>query len=173
MKRFLLSLILLAAMPVLSRADEVTDLIKKEAEAYTKALTTDDLEAQVRYTHPRLVESSGGKDAMIAALKKAKQTSLLQGVTVEKVTVGAPEKPVKLENNWLVSLVPETLMAKISEGHATKEAHLIGISEDGGKKWSFVDMGPKNEAEILKMFPELKPIKMPERKKPVLTPAGK
>ncbi len=54
----------------------------------------------------------------------------------------------------------------------TKDSHLLGISEDGGKKWTFVDAGQMSEAQLAKVSPELAgKVKLPEKKKPVELPA--
>lgn len=173
MKRSLLSIFFLSAMPTLTLADEATDFIKQEADKCTKAMLTAEPEGVARYSHPRLLEGIGGKDALVAAIKKAMDGMKAQGVTVEKATIGEPEKPVKVDT-WQVSFVPQTLVLKINDNRIQKDSHLLGISEDEGKKWTFVDVGQMSEEQLAQVFPELKgKVKLPEKKKPVQLPAEK
>jgi len=173
MKKSFLSLIFLASIATPALADETTDLIKQEAEKCTKALLAADTDEVVRYSHPRLIEKMGGKEAMVEKFKKGVEDMRAHGVIIEKGTIGEPEKPVKADA-WLVSLVPQTLVAKVQGNRVEKQTHIIGISEDGGKKWTFIDVGERSEAQLLEVFPELKgKLKLPEPKKPVVTPAEK
>jgi hypothetical protein len=88
-----------------------------------------------------------------------------KGVAIEDVTLGEPEKPRKI-GEWLVSLVPQKILIKLPEGHIEQESHLLAISEDEGKNWTFVDVNNRTKFETA--FPELVgKIVLPEKKAPV------
>ena len=84
------------------------------------------------------------------------------------VTVGEPEKLQKIDG-WLVGLVPQKLVMKVPGGTLEQESYLLGISEDDGKKWVFVDAGGVPKAQLEQIFPEIVgKIEVPARKQPVL-----
>jgi hypothetical protein len=52
-------------------------------------------------------------------------------------------------------------------GKLNKDSSLLGISEDEGKHWVFVDLGPITQEQFGQVFPELDgKIKIPDKKPP-------
>lgn len=167
MKRLLLTL-LLALVPAFAFADEASATMKQEAEKCAKALMVPDYDAIVVYSHKRVIDGMGGKEGMIATIKKGLEQAKAQGIVIEKVTVGEPAKLEKIDG-WLVGLIPQTLVMKMPGGKLEQESHLLGISEDDGKKWVFVDAGGIPKAQFEQIFPEIAgKIEIPARKQPVM-----
>jgi hypothetical protein len=166
MKKLLLSL-LVAVFPVFAVAEEMSAVVKREAQACTKALLASDYDGIVRYTHPRIIAGMGGKEEMIALIKRGVAEMKTEGLAIEKATVtGAGEpKPV---GDWLISLVSQELVMRVPKGRLQQDAVLLGISENLGKSWVFVDLGPQTKSTFATLFPELDgKFPFPERKEPV------
>jgi hypothetical protein len=166
MKPILLT-ILLAMAPVVALAQDISATIRQEARKCAKALLSADYEGLVAYSHRRVIEGVGGKDAMIAVVKRGTEKMRSQGTTIEDVTIGEPEKPRKVDS-WLVALIPQRILMKVSGGQLEQESHLLGISEDDGAEWVFIDVGTLTKVNFSEVFPELAgKIELPARKQPV------
>lgn len=160
--------LLLAALPALARADDVAATIKREAESCAKAHLAYDYDGIVKYTHPRVLALMGGKEAMVGLLKRGTAQLRAQGVELADATIGTPDEPRKI-GAWLTCLVPQHLVMKASGSHILHDSVLLGISEDEGKNWVFLDLGPVSEARFAQLFPELQgKISLPEKKPPVV-----
>ena len=157
-----------ALLPLfITRADELTATIKKEAQNCANAAVKSDYEGIVKYTHPRLINMMGGKDAMIAKLKDGIAEMHATGMEFSSATIGAPEAPKKF-GDWLTSVVPEHTVMKVQGGRLVRDSYLLGISEDGGKNWVFVDLGQTTKEHFAQIFPELDgKITWPKLKQPV------
>lgn len=109
----------------------------------------------------------GGKEAMIATLRRGASLMREEGYDFADATIGAPAAPRKI-GSWLISMVPQHIVMKAPGGRLHQDSVLLGISEDQGKSWVFIDLGPISEAQLAKVFPELDgQFKLPERQKPV------
>jgi hypothetical protein len=66
--------------------------------------------------------------------------------------------------------VPETVVMKVPDGRRmSKDSFLLGISEDSGKNWVFLDLSTMTNEQYAEMFPELvREIPLPAKKKAVL-----
>ena len=154
MKPLLLFLlvILLATAPACAFSQDAPATIKEQAGKCAKALLSGDFETVAIYTHKRVLDLMGGKDAMIEVLKRGSEGMKAKGVAIEDVTIGEPGKTEKI-GEWLVALVPQRLVIKIPDGHLEQDSHMMAISEDEGKHWTFVDVN--NRANVEQAFPEL------------------
>jgi hypothetical protein len=93
------------------------------------------------------------------------------GFAFLEATIGSPEKP-KHVGAWLTSLVPEHIVIRAPGGKLLQDSTLLGISEDNGKSWVFVDIGVVSKEQFEQIFPELvgqvtpqpnpKPVFMPD-----------
>lgn len=147
-------------------APEMVATIKQEAEKCAKALLTGDYETLADYTHKRVVAGLGGKKEMAATVKASMSEWQKNGIAIVAATVGQPQEPRKI-GSWLVTLVPQHIVMKVPAGRAHQDSHLMGISEDAGKTWVFVDVGPISQEQLVEVFPELDgKITLPPKKKP-------
>jgi hypothetical protein len=166
MKRILLT-ILVASAPAFALAQDLSVTIQQEAKKCAKALLRADFDGVALYTHKRVIDGMGGKEAMVAAMKRGTEDMRTRGISFEDATIGEPEKPQKIDG-WLVALIPQRILMKVPDGWFEQESHLLGISEDEGKKWVFIDVGPLTKAQFTEIFPELVgKIDLPTQKRPV------
>lgn len=155
-------------MTLVAAADaELSGTIKAEAQKCAEAVLNKNYDLVVAQTHPRIVTLMGGKDAMITTLRRGMAEMRANGSEFSEVTVGAPETPRKA-GAWLTSIVPEHAVIKVKEGRLLVDSVLLGISEDEGKHWTFIDLGAVSSEDFKTSFPELAGrIALPEKKPPV------
>ena len=75
----LIIILLLCAMPVMAYAADISLTIKQEAEKCANAIISGDYETVVTYTHKRVVAGMGGKETMIASMKRTREQWLKDG----------------------------------------------------------------------------------------------
>jgi hypothetical protein len=169
LRRILLALLILAT-PLSLRAQDQTAVIKREAQKCAAALIAGDYDGVVAYTHSRVVALMGGKEAMIAAMKKGTASMRADGYAFLEATIGRPGTP-KHAGAWLTSLVPEHIVIKVPGGKLLQDSTMLGISEDNGKTWVFVDIGVVSKEQFAQIFPELEGQVTPQpNPKPVFIP---
>lgn len=152
--RIVTLVILCLATSALGATNDLKQVIKTEAERCALGLLARNYEVVIEYTHPKVVALVGGKEQMIETLKRGTEEMSAQGTTFERATIGEPQEP-KTSGAIMYTLVPETITLKVPGGKSTTESVLVAVSNDGGKKWVFVDgesMTPENMKLVL---PEL------------------
>lgn len=168
MKRMLL-FAMVALVPTVATPQDSSAVVRQEAEKCVKALAAADYERFAPCTHRRVLEMMGGKETMVATLKRTMDEMRSQGVSFESATVGEPGKPRKI-GNWLVAFVPQHIVMKVPQGRVEQDGNLLGISEDDGKKWVFIDVSPITQEQLAQVFPEVAgQIDLPVKQQPVFT----
>jgi hypothetical protein len=145
--------------------EEMTDNLKRDATACAEALTNGDFEGMIRYMPRKLADMAGGTKGIRKTIELGMGKA---GGTIIEATVGDPG-PVTKDGARLLSLVPQHIKAKISAGRVTGNGWLLGISDNGGRDWVFLDTAKMREESFGKMFPELVgKIDLPEMQAPQL-----
>lgn len=152
---------------LLAQGQELVHTIKEEAQKAAKAVMASDYDGIARYTPARLVKGMGGKEATIGVLERAKAKRRASGTEFAEVTLGTPTQPKRI-GGWLTSLVSERVVMKVPGGQLQTDSSLLGISEDGGRHWVFLDLGHVKKERFDQLFPELADkITLPEKRPPV------
>ena len=151
-----------------SYAQDPATAAKQAAQKSIDALLSGDYAQVVESMPKRVVAAMGGKEAALAMLKQQTSEKSAQGISFQSDTIGTPQ-PMQKIGAWLVTLVPQTVTLKVRGGHLVSDAYLIGISEDEGKSWSFVDsaaFAKGKEALLAQVLPELAgKLRIPETKR--------
>jgi hypothetical protein len=159
-RRFLacLALVFGASVPVAADDAEIKKVAKAKANECQNALLKGDYDKFVDLTHPKVVEGNGGRkkmtDTMMAGVKELKE----KGITFKSVTVHDPSDPIAGEKAMYI-VIPTTLEMTVPGGRLTGKRAVLGISNDSGKTWVFVDTTPGRES-LKKVFTDL-PDKLP------------
>jgi hypothetical protein len=141
---------------LVAQAQEVNDAFRRR-----------DFARMVDLTYPKVIETAGGRDKMIAALAKGIKEMETEGVSVLSSTAGAPTQIVHA-SKWIYAVVPTTLKVKAKDGIFQTESSMIGISEDQGANWTFIDAGGKDHTQLLGFLPvPSDKLKLPAEKEPV------
>lgn len=136
MRKLLLCVVLLSSLS--ARADDQKAILKAcktQAQLNSTATVKADWETTLRYTHPKIIEMLGGREAMLKYLKEERSTAKF---TLLSLTVSDPTTPSRSGNQlWVV--VPQKGVFKVGRDTFEQATYMIGISENAGKSWWFVD----------------------------------
>ena len=136
MRNLLLCVALLISLS--AHADDQKAILKAcktQAQLNSIATVKADWETTLRYTHPKLIERLGGREAMLKYLKEQMSTVNFKLISL---TVSDPTTPSRSGNQlWVV--VPQKGVFKVDRETFEQATYMVGISEDAGKNWWFVD----------------------------------
>jgi hypothetical protein len=142
--------------------------IKEQAESVAKSLLEDDYETLLKFTYPKIIELSGGPDALIELIKNGKAEMSQQGVTFDKVMIGEPSQTVKAGDE-IHGIVPQTVYMKVPTGIIENESYLLAISRDDGNHWYFIDGANLTPQSISTLLPNYNPaLVVPSKTQPRL-----
>ena len=158
---------LLALLTSPSFAQVDTAVIKEQAELTAKALVNDDYETVIKFTYPKVIELVGERARMISIMKKGKSEMKEQGISFDKVTIGKPSETV-IAGDEIHCLVPQTVYMKVPNGKIKSESQLIGVSQDKGVIWFFIDAVNLNNENVKRVLPNYNfDLILPSKKQPI------
>ena len=97
-----------------------------------------DFRAYAKLNHPKLVEMMGTVDDF-ATMIDEQMKQIEAEVKIDSIDFGVPFNFMKCDNS-INCLLPQTLFMRISDTLAIRSTvYLLGVSENGGKTWYFVD----------------------------------
>lgn len=152
-----------AILPLSPEKRAVVDAATKA----TQAFAAGDEKAVIYYTYPPALELAGGSDRMIAQMRKTKADMMGQGLRFSSVAIGTPTDIVKAGKQMRV-IVPQTMIMTIPGGSIAMDSHSLGISEDEGKTWRFIDTAGLSPQVMQRLFPDYdyQALPIPPRKAP-------
>ena len=141
---------------LVAQAQEVNDAFRRR-----------DFARMVDLTYPKVIESAGGRDQMIAALAKGMKEMEADDVAVLSSTAGTPKQIIHV-SEWIYAVVPTTLTVKAKDGTFQTESSMIGVSADKGANWRFIDAGGKDHTQLMGYLPAPSDkLNLPAEKEPV------
>jgi hypothetical protein len=155
MIRNLLRLLLILLMPLASRAQD-TAMVKNQANMVAKATIAGDYKTLVNNTYYKAVQMAGGKEKMIALVTESIKQMKTQGITFESAKVDAPNKFYKAGNE-IHCLLPESIIMQLPSARIVSHSSMLGISSDGGKTWSFLDLNNASVVHLKQILPNFNP----------------
>lgn len=156
----LLGLLLIGLLPLMLHAQNPA-AVKKQAMMMAQSMTKGDYKNIVNYTYPKAVQLAGGKEKMTAMIATGMQQMKAANINFESVTVGDPGKFYKAGKE-IHCLLPETLVMSSPKGKIAMHSHLLAVSGDGGKSWSFLDMNNSTADKVKQLIPNFNPaLKIP------------
>lgn len=168
MKKLILFALFLSST-VLADAQIDPKNIKSQATESSIALVVGDYPTLVKHTYPKVVEMMGGGEKMIAMVKRGRADLEAQGIKIDTSMVRDPSATVKAGDE-IHCLIPQTVILNIPNGKVRSENYLIGISQDGGKHWYFIDTAQITMANVKDVLPNYNmDLIIPQAKPPVVT----
>ena len=142
--------------------------LKLQAIQLSESTLRGDYETAGRLTYPKLIEEAGGiegyKEFMVEIVTEIEE----KGLKVESISVGEPRDFLEL-NQRIYVIVPNSLRISGPRGLVVADNFLIGISEDKGMNWTFVDGASSDKESLRELLPEVADqLRIPELKRPVL-----
>ena len=154
MKRVYLSLVFLTLTFTLfaqnTSNDTLRDKVEKEAKSMTIAIITKDYESYIKYMHPILINAFGGSDKVLEKLKQG----ILNSATIEKIEITNMSNPI-IRNENIQCTMNQIATTEYPNGKFRVSSTLIGVSNNNGKTWTFIDAGENSLSELQSHFPEL------------------
>jgi hypothetical protein len=140
--------------------------LKARAEQWAEAYVREDYGKVASLTYPKQVELMGGPEGLAGILSGGLKGG---GVKMLSVRVEEPGDVVAIERQ-LFAIVPTELKWAEPRGVVVGNGFLIGVSDDGGETWTFVDgSGGRTEEKVKTLLPaaagrlklpELKPLRL-------------
>ncbi|MCG6157909.1 hypothetical protein [Rubinisphaera margarita] len=166
--------ILLTCCLTLQAADNaaLNAKVKEDVNKINNAIIEGKFETVVDLMYPPAVQAAGGREPMLRLMETGKQNMNKQGFSFQNATVAEPSAPIAGGEKWFLT-VPFDLTMKVPGGTLKSQSYLIGISNDQGQNWSYLN-GTEDVQGLKKLVPDLpETLKLPARKQPQFTPDAK
>ena len=131
-----------------------------------EALGRKDYAKVVDLTYPKVIESAGGRDKLLAAMTNELKTMEAEGVQIIS-SKSSPPSQFLHDAGAIYAVVPMTSKFKAQDGIFQVEGSLIAISTDAGQNWTFIDATGKDQSELKKFLPNFEKLNVPPEKPPV------
>ena len=146
-------------------SDPKIDAAQAQAQACAEASITGDLNKLADFTHPKLIALIGGRTKLIEGLSKQREKLKIAGLSFVSVQAQVPTEVIAGGAGWYC-VVPLTYRVKTVEGRMLLDQPMLGISNDDGKTWRYLDL-TMTEPQVRKLFPEIpKTLKIPPDAEP-------
>jgi len=124
---------------------------RAQAEESGRAFMAGDFGKLLDYTYPRVVELGGGRERLLAHLRTEAEAMRADGFEFVAYEAGEAGEPLALSGEKLTAvLVPVLLKLKAGGRVFSQQSYLVGVSADGGRRWTFIS-GSGLDAERLKL----------------------
>jgi hypothetical protein len=151
-----------------SLAKDSCDRLKAQARQMVDAAAANDNNKVLDLLYPKLV-AKAGRDKLLAVMESMQKQMKAQGVKLTSAEFGDPSQVVE-KDGTTYAVLPETATLEVPVGSVEQKSFMLGISEDGGKSWTFVD-GASGGKAMRKLLPDLpEELKLPGKPTQTLTP---
>ena len=142
---------------------------KLQANQLNDAVLAGDYEKAADLTYQKLVQLIGGRAKYVSALKGGMNETNSEAFRIISSVADDPTQIIEVASD-VYAVLPTTMKIKVAEGILVGQSSMIGVSNDRGEHWTFVDAGRASSREQLKtLFAAVADrLKIPEQKRPVL-----
>ena len=149
---------------------EVMEAARRDGHAMYEAFRRGRLDEFAAYTYPAVVKQMGGKQKMLEMLEKGLADMAKEGFRFVSGVVLPPTQIVKAGPEFH-ALLPLKQVMSAPGGELTMTGHLLGISADGGKTWTFIDSAKLTPGNVRQILPNYNPeLKLPPKTEPKFVP---
>ena len=153
MKRLLLFIALVAFANTQALAQYQT-AIKRDAQAMCNAVVKGDFKTAVNYMYPKMVTQLGGRDKILQQVSDGAKAMNQAGQKLVNITIGEPGKVIANGNQRFV-MVPSRVLVNVGGKVSNTSYPQLGISDDKGKTWHFMDGNNLNDDVMQRLFPKV------------------
>jgi hypothetical protein len=145
--------------------------VEKQAILMANLLVAKDYKEFSKYTYSPILKMMGGADKMAAYMEKSfKKMEEEEGFSINKVTIDNSSKVIRIKNQIQCTLT-QIIEMKHIDGKLIQKSTLVGISNDQGKNWGFIDTHGKNLKELQETLKELSnDLVIPKPEQPTVIP---
>ncbi|WKW45396.1 hypothetical protein P3875_06295 [Myroides sp. JBRI-B21084] len=108
------------------------------------------------FVHPKVKEMAGGKKQLIEITKNTFLKMKQEGFYLLDINYSDPTEFIYFNNEVQITIVEELLL-QTPKAKILGKYMLIGISNDNGNNWTFINTSRKSSDDIKKFFPNLSP----------------
>ncbi|MBE7179053.1 MAG: hypothetical protein INR69_21800 [Mucilaginibacter polytrichastri] len=148
--------LLLLLLPQFAAAQNsaAKEAAKKQAAAMDAAYAKGDYITMANYTNKRVLDMLGGPQKMAAALKGKMAELEKKNVKLISAEVGEVMQIVNVDGQYQC-IIPQYIRMKAGDEKMYSRSHLLGISSDKGKTWTFLDANGQTPEMLKGLFPNL------------------
>ena len=144
--------------------------LKAQADECGRAFVEGDYARLADYTHPKVLEKMGGRERLVAFLKKGVADMKAQGFETLSYENADPTQVLAVGRETY-AVVPGKVRVRTPGGVYAGGAFMVAVSADGGKSWKFVSGSSADPAKLRILFPAVAGrLKLPAEKPPVPEP---
>jgi hypothetical protein len=142
--------------------EEMLRTMKAQAEEVRQALLAGDPVKMIDRTHPKVIRMLGGREAAIERLRGEMEALKGKKGKIKSMTFEGTPDLASSQDEWY-GVLPTLTEMEIGGAQAGGKSFLLGISEDGGRTWTFADGTEAASPAFRKLFPNIPPVlKFPE-----------
>ncbi len=127
---------------------------KRDVTACTRAFFDQDYTTFQKYVPQKLVNAIGSDKKFRASLQRATMDWNDKGLYLKEITAGDPEPPFEVAGR-MVTHISQRLVMTTPKGNLRTNSWLLGISDNGGRDWVFIDMAQTTQQKLRILFPDL------------------
>lgn len=143
---------------------------EKQATKMATLLLKKDYKGFSAYTYHTIVKMMGGLDKMASYMQKSFKDMETEGYTIDTVTIKDCSNITHTATQLQCTLT-EVIELSYTKGKLIQQSTLIGMSNNKGVNWTFIDTHGASLAQLQKTVKELSnTLIIPEQPKPVLVP---
>ncbi len=152
-----------------STASKTYPNAKAQANQLNDAVLSGDYDKAADLTYPRLIQLIGGRAKYLAMLKGGMDETQSDSFRIISTVSDDPTDIIEVGSD-IYAILPTTMKIKVAEGVLVGQSTLIGVSNDRGEHWTFINAGKGFNHERLKILflAVADRLKVPEQKRPVL-----
>lgn len=128
--------------------------VEKQGSIMAKLFLANDYEGFVEYTYQPLIDLVGGKEKVIQIIEQAVDKIAIDGFYITNCSVEKPKNIIRHKNDLQCTII-QNLEMKTSTGRLVSTSTLIGISNDNGENWTFIETSGKNLKTLQSTFKDL------------------
>lgn len=128
---------------------------RRDAQASVDAFMSRDVDAMLRFVHPDAIRAQGKTiEQMRAQLVATFADMDRQGVRFDPPAITGPEDTFGGKGDRRFGIVTQTLIVHTPTSRSQGKGYLLGVSDDRGQTWRFVDSATLSTLGVTKAFPD-------------------
>ena len=133
---------------------EIAEKLKSDVKKNMEASIQGDLDTIVGFTHPRIIELSGGEKRARIELSKMLAEMKTKGFNIESFEI--PVSPTISQQRGTQYAIVSTLTKLTLKGQKMENLNFqLGIKKVSDKEWVYIDSSKIMQKEVLELFPEI------------------
>lgn len=157
-----LGLLIWAGQITLSAQTNMQKKVGELAQRMMEATMNRDYKTVLDFTHPKIIEMMGGK-AKALEITTREMDKVNESGGIEKCDIQSVSEIVKV-GNQLQCVISHQMIMRIEGTRYRVKGGTIGVSEDKGKNWIFLNVNSNDPNSIRQFIPKFsKKLKLPEK----------